>query len=63
MKLTVFGATGRIGGHVVQQALDAGHTVTAVVRDPARLGVRHRALEVAPVAGLAPLGPETIDHA
>jgi putative NADH-flavin reductase len=53
MKLTVFGATGRIGGHVVQQALDAGHTVTAVVRDPARLGVRHRALEVAPVAGLA----------
>jgi uncharacterized protein YbjT (DUF2867 family) len=39
MKLTVFGATGGIGGHVVRQALDAGHTVTAVVRDRARLAV------------------------
>src|SRR2546423_2418170 len=46
MKLTVFGATGGIGGHVVRQALDAGHTVTAVVRAPARLTVRHPALEV-----------------
>jgi NADPH:quinone reductase-like Zn-dependent oxidoreductase len=33
MKLTVFGATGGIGGHVVRQALAAGHHVTAVVRD------------------------------
>jgi putative NADH-flavin reductase len=32
MKLTVFGASGAIGGHVVRQALDAGHKVTAVVR-------------------------------
>jgi len=39
MKLTVFGATGGIGGHVVRQALDAGHEVTAVVRDPSRLGI------------------------
>lgn len=37
MKLTVFGATGGIGRHLVDQALDAGHDVTAVVRDPARL--------------------------
>jgi putative NADH-flavin reductase len=39
MELTVFGATGGTGLHVVQQALDAGHRVTAVVRDPARLRV------------------------
>ena len=52
MKVTVFGATGRIGEQVVRQALDAGHKVTAVVRDPARFQVRHPALEVAAVPGL-----------
>ena len=52
MKITVFGATGGIGGHVVRQALAAGHEVTAVVRDPARFDVSHPALEVATVAGL-----------
>jgi uncharacterized protein YbjT (DUF2867 family) len=52
MKLTVFGATGGIGGQVVRQALDAGASVTAVVRDPARLGVRHPRLEVVTVAAL-----------
>jgi len=52
MKVTVFGATGRIGEQVVRQALDAGHKVTAVVRDPARFDVSHPALEVATVPGL-----------
>ena len=52
MKITVFGATGGIGGHVVRQALDAGHKVIAVVRDPARFDVSHPGLEVATVAGL-----------
>jgi putative NADH-flavin reductase len=52
MKVTVFGATGRIGGQVVRQALDAGHKVTAVVRDPARFDVRDPAVEVAVVPGL-----------
>jgi uncharacterized protein YbjT (DUF2867 family) len=51
-KLTVFGATGRVGGDVLRQALDAGHKVTAVVRDPARFDPSHPALEVATVPGL-----------
>ncbi|MFF8642397.1 NAD(P)-dependent oxidoreductase [Streptomyces sp. NPDC015345] len=46
MKLTVFGATGGIGGEIVRQALTAGHQVTAVVRDPARLAVEGEGLEV-----------------
>ena len=42
MNITVFGATGGTGRHVVEQALDAGHRVVAVVRDPARLAVPPR---------------------
>lgn len=37
MRITVFGATGGISREVSSQALAAGHHVTAVVRDPARL--------------------------
>ncbi|MFK8907232.1 NAD(P)-dependent oxidoreductase [Streptomyces sp. YS-3] len=46
MKLTVFGATGRIGTEVVRQALAAGHQVTAVVRDPGRFTTTGTGLEV-----------------
>ncbi|MGW1054807.1 NAD(P)-dependent oxidoreductase [Streptomyces sp. NPDC002521] len=46
MNLTVFGATGGIGREIVRQALNAGHRVTAVVRDPARLDVTGDRLEV-----------------
>lgn len=34
----ILGATGRIGRHVLEQALQSGHDVTVLVRDPARLG-------------------------
>ena len=39
MKLTIFGATGATGTELARQALDAGHEVTAVVRDPGRMSV------------------------
>src|SRR5215475_14123872 len=39
MKVTIFGATGATGTSLTGQALAAGHEVTAVVRDPARLAV------------------------
>ena len=39
MKVAIFGATGKTGIEVVKQALDQGHTVTAFVRDPARLAI------------------------
>jgi putative NADH-flavin reductase len=37
MKLTIIAATGGVGAELLQQALAAGHDVTAVVRNPARL--------------------------
>ena len=43
MRLTIFGATGGTGTALVEQALAAGHDVTAVVRDPSRLTAPRRA--------------------
>src|SRR4051794_32339898 len=57
MRITVFGATGGIGGHVVRQALDAGHKVTAVVRQPSPFELEHPSLEVVRVPGLGEAGP------
>jgi putative NADH-flavin reductase len=37
MKLAIFAATGGIGRQVLEQAIAAGHDVTAVVRDPRKL--------------------------
>jgi putative NADH-flavin reductase len=33
----VLGGSGRTGGHIIDYALSKGHTVTALVRDPAKL--------------------------
>jgi putative NADH-flavin reductase len=46
MKLIVFGATGGIGSQVIPQALAAGHTVTAVARNPAAITTQHARLTV-----------------
>jgi uncharacterized protein YbjT (DUF2867 family) len=51
MNLVVLGATGGTGRLVVEQALAAGHTVTALVRSPEKLAVRNPNLHV--VAGQA----------
>lgn len=44
MKLTILAATGGIGRHIVEQAVAAGHDVTAVVRNPQRLPAGIRAV-------------------
>ena len=46
MKVTIFGATGRTGQHLVKKALDAGNQVTAYVRTPSKLAVEHENLTV-----------------
>ena len=46
VQIAVFGATGGTGSLVLQQALDAGHHVSALVRTPAKLTVSHPNLVV-----------------
>jgi putative NADH-flavin reductase len=41
LNILVYGATGRVGSHVVDEALRRGHHVTAVSRDPSRIKVQH----------------------
>ena len=45
-KVLVIGATGGTGQQLVRQALDRGYEVTAFVRDPAKLEIRHPQLHV-----------------
>ena len=46
MKVLIIGATGATGRALVAQALARGHEVTALVRNPDRLEVRHEHLRV-----------------
>ncbi len=46
MKLLIIGATGGTGRELVTQALARGHAVTALVRHPDRLAVRHERLSI-----------------
>lgn len=46
MNVTVFGATGAIGQHVIHQLLSAEHQVTAYVRSPSKLPESHAHLTV-----------------
>ena len=44
LNILVYGATGKVGTHVVTEALQRGHIVVAVSRDPARITQRHEKL-------------------
>jgi len=44
MKVLILGATGQLGRHVTQHALDAGHAVTAFARNPHGVDISHREL-------------------
>jgi len=61
MKLTVFAATGGIGRQVLEQAVAAGHQVTAVVRNPDKLSVSGGVRVVA--ADLADADPAVLESA
>jgi len=47
MKIAIFGAGGRIGSRIVDEALNRGHDVTAVVRHPENYTKIHEHLKVA----------------
>jgi putative NADH-flavin reductase len=46
MKILVFGASGGTGQKIIGQALDQDHEVTAFVRDPAKLAIKHGKLHI-----------------
>ena len=60
MKVLIIGATGATGRALVAQALARGHEVTALVRNPDRLAIRHEHLRV--VQGDV-LDPTAVDEA
>jgi putative NADH-flavin reductase len=59
MKLTIFAATGGIGRQILEQALAAGHDVTAVARSPRTLPGAVRAV----TADLADADPAALEPA
>jgi putative NADH-flavin reductase len=59
MKLTIFAATGGVGRQVLEQAVAAGHDVTAVVRNPKNLSRQVRSI----TADLATADPGALESA
>jgi uncharacterized protein YbjT (DUF2867 family) len=59
MKLTIFAATGGIGRQALEQAVAAGHDVTAVVRNPKKLSGQVRIV----TADLAAADPAVLESA
>ncbi|HEX7847839.1 MAG TPA: NAD(P)-binding oxidoreductase [Chitinophagaceae bacterium] len=46
MQLLLLGATGRTGKHILETALEHGHTVHALVRDKQKINVSHAQLQL-----------------
>jgi putative NADH-flavin reductase len=64
MKLALIGASGFVGRHVLEQALDRGHEVTAIVRDPDRLTEREGlVIKKANVQDIGEVAEATAGHA
>jgi len=61
LKILIYGASGKVGTHVVDEALNRGHVVTAVSRDPSRItqtdanlrGVQGNILDTESISSLA----------
>lgn len=47
-RILIIGSTGGTGRRLVEQALERGYDVTAMARDPAKLGIEHPQLNVVP---------------
>jgi putative NADH-flavin reductase len=60
MKLAIFGATGRTGKPLVEQALQAGHEVVALVRTPSKLTIQHPKLTVIQGDALNPVDVDKV---
>jgi putative NADH-flavin reductase len=58
MNLTIIAATGGVGLQLLRQALDAGHNVTAVARNPAKLPQDLQAATVARMVAADLAGPD-----
>lgn len=63
MKLTIFAATGGIGRQLLEQAVAAGHDVTAVVRNPDKLSAQVSAQVRVVTADLAAPDPAALESA
>ena len=46
MNILIVGATRGIGRQLLEQSLAAGHTVTALVRNPQKLAKQHECLKI-----------------
>jgi uncharacterized protein len=46
LRIAVIGGNGMIGQRIVREALDRGHRVTVIVRDPGKVDARHERLQL-----------------
>ncbi|KKK35384.1 hypothetical protein WN59_00685 [Salinicoccus sediminis] len=48
MKILLLGATGRVGSHILNHALEGGHHVNALVRNTDKIGIYDEKLDITP---------------